>query len=139
MLDINNFVSELGWPYLEILYHLKIPSGSRAGDENFKRVEDIASNLKLEFFSLSLSHPFLPHPFCEEGAQYMLRCFFLVLSNIPLGNSTVTAYPINCPTPVEDDQLETSDKIVVWVSSVDFYIQCRERLGFFCFFLHLRS
>ncbi|XP_048777957.2 nose resistant to fluoxetine protein 6-like isoform X2 [Ostrea edulis] len=35
------------------------------------------------------------------------------LSNIPLGNSTVTAYPINCPTPVEDDQLETSDKIVV--------------------------
>ncbi|XP_048777960.2 nose resistant to fluoxetine protein 6-like [Ostrea edulis] len=35
------------------------------------------------------------------------------LYSIPLGNNTVTAYPINCPTPVEDDQLETSDKIVV--------------------------
>ncbi|XP_061163959.1 nose resistant to fluoxetine protein 6-like [Saccostrea echinata] len=43
----------------------------------------------------------------------LFRAVNTFLYAIPLGESRVTAYPITCPTPAEDDTLETSAIVVV--------------------------
>ncbi|XP_061164514.1 nose resistant to fluoxetine protein 6-like [Saccostrea echinata] len=48
----------------------------------------------------------------------LLRAVNTFLYAIPLGESRVTAYPITCPTPAEDDTLETSAIVVVVILAI---------------------
>ncbi|XP_062571953.1 LOW QUALITY PROTEIN: nose resistant to fluoxetine protein 6-like [Saccostrea cucullata] len=48
----------------------------------------------------------------------LLRAVNTFLYAIPLGEARVTAYPITCPTPAEDDKLETSTIVVIVILAI---------------------